>query len=830
MSRGQKMLELVRVKENVIYSCLHPTRHNVPVRYDEERYDSDLGVEYLPLSPDLVTSTCGSPPPSGLVIPTENQTSKCGVSSVQENEPMHTDATELLGVNQSSADGHSNADNLSVVALETNAMECHSFSLSTSCNRNQSAVALETNVAENRSRSSSTSSSSSSKSSASSDSSSSSSSSSSEDCDDLLNDQTYDPKLSEEDSGDSEHEQITSPINQNTPNKSTSTVFSPQSRNTSISTVASTSSSTQDTEIFVSPAKKGRKRKQCPENWKRNIIKKLRNSGEEYEIHSKEKKTRKKREIKPPCGEKCKLKCSSKFDEAARLKLFTDFWSLANLDLQRQFIANSMNEINPKYRYVRIGGTRNQRTKNNAFYFNHNNQKVRVCKLFFKNTLDINDRPIRTVIEKRNKIGGAVPEPEKRGKHTNHKTIDPAIRQGIREFIESIPKIESHYTRAKTSRQFIDGSRSLAQIHRDYVASCTEKHKPSASYTIFTRTFNEDFNISFFVPKKDLCETCVAYQNCEQGKGVEEENPLQEKYDTHLVEKKLSREEKQRDKTTRTLNGFVAVYDLQAVMQIPKGDVSVFYYKSKLNVLNFTIYDLHDNSCECYVWDEANGNRGVNELGSCILKYLEKKATMKDAEIIFYSDNCVGQQKNKFMLATYLYAVRYLGIKSITHKFLIKGHTQNEGDSAHSLIERQVKRQLKSGPIYTPEGFISAIKAARKKGNPFSVNELSFTDFYDIKDLASSMGPVNLTGMKISEVKIMKVCRDSPASVFYKTSYTQTTFAEIKIIKKKAPTKCNLKPAFFQKPGLAQNKKTDLLELLEKHHIPQFYHYFYSNL
>ena len=67
---------------------------------------------------------------------------------------------------------------------------------------------------------------------------------------------------------------------------------------------------------------------------------------------------------------------------------------------------------------------------------------------------------------------------------------------------------------------------------------------------------------------------------------------------------------------------------------------------------------------------------------------------------IFYSNNCSGQQKNKFMMALYLYAVNNLpNITSITHKFLIKGHTQNEGDSAHSLIEREVKRILKSGPI-----------------------------------------------------------------------------------------------------------------------------------
>lgn len=66
------------------------------------------------------------------------------------------------------------------------------------------------------------------------------------------------------------------------------------------------------------------------------------------------------------------------------------------------------------------------------------------------------------------------------------------------------------------------------------------------------------------------------------------------------------------------------------------------------------------------------------------------------------------------MLALYLYAVSKLKINySITHKYLIKGHTQNEGDSAHSLIERQVKRLLRSGSIYVQESFVAAIRIAK---------------------------------------------------------------------------------------------------------------------
>ena len=200
-------------------------------------------------------------------------------------------------------------------------------------------------------------------------------------------------------------------------------------------------------------------------------------------------------------------------------------------------------------------------------------------------------------------------------------------------------------------------------------------------------------------------------------------------------------------------------------------------------MFNFTIYDLKTNSCECYTWDETNGHRGVNELGTCVLMYLKKRATDSE-DIIFYSDNCTGQQKNKFMLGLYLYAVRYLGIKSITHKYLVIGHTQNEGDSAHSLIERQMKRQLRSGPIYTPEGFVAAIRAAKKGGEPFHVSELCYEDFYDLKQLVSAIGPINLTPVKLTDIRVVKVQSDSPYSIFYKTSYSEE-FKELTVIKKK---------------------------------------------
>lgn len=52
---------------------------------------------------------------------------------------------------------------------------------------------------------------------------------------------------------------------------------------------------------------------------------------------------------------------------------------------------------------------------------------------------------------------------------------------------------------------------------------------------------------------------------------------LQEKYDTHLKEKCLAREEK--DKENVSNNFVVAVYDLEAVMPCPQGEMSSFNLK-----------------------------------------------------------------------------------------------------------------------------------------------------------------------------------------------------------------------------------------------------------
>ncbi|CAH2009765.1 unnamed protein product [Acanthoscelides obtectus] len=604
---------------------------------------------------------------------------------------------------------------------------------------------------------------------------------------------------------------------------------------------ASAESPSPELSNFEEPkAKKPRRRKMNVDAWQKNIAKRQRNRGLEY-ISSSSKRVIKSREMGPPC-QNCRLKCNEKISSEERKLIFSDYWSLGDLQRQRDYLAKCMESVTCRYQYKN-----SRRASNNAFYFFIRGTKIRICKHFFRATLGITDRPIRTVLEKQRSFTKGILSGEQIGKHGNHHRVDDDIKTGIRNHINSIPRIESHYCTKDSNREYIEGGKTVAQLHRDYVESCKQAEKPYGNYLMYSRRFNPEFNISFFLPKKDQCTDCVAFQ---MASGEDRQNLVSD-YETHIAEKDLSRQEKKEDKENSESNVIVAVYDLQAVLQCPRGETSPFYYCSKLNVFNFTIYELKTKDVQCYMWDESEGNRGVCEIGTCVLNYiesLESRANQmynKKIDLIFYSDNCCGQQKNHVMFKIYHHAVqKYNFINSITHKFLIKGHTQNEGDSVHSVIERHVKRSLKSGPIFIPAQYVTIIRTSKVSGSPYRVHELNHEDFLDLKDFASTAARSftkndRNESIKIADIKVVKADKNNPNKILYKASYADE-YQTIDIGLSRYCRRRNvenddtlvIKKLYRVKPGITEKKKSSILSLFNQPSsvIPKTYFQYYSNL
>nr|CAI5842357.1 unnamed protein product [Callosobruchus analis] len=152
-----------------------------------------------------------------------------------------------------------------------------------------------------------------------------------------------------------------------------------------------------------------------------------------------------------------------------------------------------------------------------------------------KNTLCINDRLIRTVLSKRDLNHPQFVQEDLRGKHRNHHKLDEEIKDSIRRHIDSVPRIPSHYSRANTSREFIEGGLTVADLHRAYTKLRQKVQQPAGNYVLYHKIFNEQYNISFFTPKKDQCELCVSYQNA----GEFDKATMKANFEKHLTQKEL---------------------------------------------------------------------------------------------------------------------------------------------------------------------------------------------------------------------------------------------------------------------------------------------------
>nr|CAI5822548.1 unnamed protein product [Callosobruchus analis] len=234
----------------------------------------------------------------------------------------------------------------------------------------------------------------------------------------------------------------------------------------------------------------------------------------------------------------------------------------------------------------------------------------------------------------------------------------------------------------------------------------------------------------------------------------------------HIRNKEIVRKLKDGDKEKAEVDKSISVscFDLQKVILVPQCERPPFYYKCKLSTYNFTVFDVNSKEGFCYIWTEQIAKRGGNEIASCLFDFIETMVKRGKQKFYFYSDNCIGQNKNKILVMMYLFATKKFQIE-IVHRFFEAGHSQNENDSIHALIERN--KQGKD--IFTPEQFIMLVKLAKVKGKPYNVKEMCQTDFFDFKSLEVTYKNFqwNTGGKKVSWLNIREIKVDfkSPESL-----------------------------------------------------------------
>lgn len=247
---------------------------------------------------------------------------------------------------------------------------------------------------------------------------------------------------------------------------------------------------------------------------------------------------------------------------------------------------------------------------------------------------------------------------------------------------------------------------------RLFIADCNKKGMAKndiPTVSMYIDIVNSNFNLGFQKPKKDRCQFCLFMTNSGNSRALKEQ--YKAKYAAHLINWHKARDLKESDKIDgeRKPGVVTTTFDLEKQLDLPKTDSGPAYYLSPMHVLNLTFFNCNKRLGTCYIWHEGVGKKGSSEVCSCMYMYLQKQVMAGATDIRNYSDNCAGQNKNRYLFALYVYFAIKHGV-SITHRYLEAGHTQMEADSIHGRIEKSTDGE----EIYDFKGWIDAIEAAKE--------------------------------------------------------------------------------------------------------------------
>lgn len=558
--------------------------------------------------------------------------------------------------------------------------------------------------------------------------------------------------------------------------------------------------------------------------------KKLRNLGQSY-VTRKGIKVREKRFSELPT---CRMNCKKRIDDTKRKNIFEEFWRIGDYEKRSSYIAGLITTIETQTSRKKVEGKKHKnRIISNKFSLSVNGAKVPICKRCFMLTFDITNRFMTTVIKNKGQsICGMMPG-DGRGKSAPANKTPEEDMELIRKHISIIPAYESHYTRKDSTRKYLPSHYTLKKCYDEYKLWLPAEKKP-VSQKIYEYQFRNS-GIKIKMPNKDTCATCDKLRMLIKNDDSETVEELKIKLQAHQSEADRAYEAKRKDKEQALQDRSLLVYtfDLQQCLPTPDLKTSIAFYKRQLWTFNFTMRNLQSKQCYCFMWHEASGGRGADQIASCIYKHFLSIPLNNVSEITLYSDTCAGQNKNSFVLIMFSVLMKlYPGLKYINHKFLVPGHTHMECDSDHSVIER--KKKTHSIALEHPRDWIQLVKTCGSSHQPFQVTEMGQNDFFQFSALLKKYfknQKKDMDGEKLSwrDVKWFRYSQDI-GIVQYKTSLDEhEPFKKVNFLGKTSLPPLINPPLSYKGPlPISIEKKKNLIEMLP--YIDQTFHTFYNSL
>lgn len=452
-------------------------------------------------------------------------------------------------------------------------------------------------------------------------------------------------------------------------------------------------------------------------------------------------------------------------------------------------------------------------------------QHIKVCRKTFCQIFDISHKKVQVLTQKKKQ--GETVYVDNRGAAKKPKKYFPELREQIRRHIESFPYEENHYSRKKSEKKFLSPDLNMNRL---YIAFKKKHPQTIATYRFFCEVFKTDFaHLRFGRPRSDTCSCCDLLQNkLRNSNNQTDKTQFRQKLELHQASAESAREKMQEDGTeSQQPNSAFSVIsiDLEQVLFIPTLTHTQMFYSRQLSCYNLGIH-ISDNSSACMcLWNESITGRGGNEIASAVFKILLSGVFAFKRNLTIWSDNCIGQNKNRMMIFLMVYLVATGKFDSIQQKFLVSGHSYLSCDRDFAHIEKR-KRVTKT---FVPKDIEKMITEALHS-NPFIVHPLEKQDFRDFQLACDSV--LNTTKLSIASVSWIKVSKEDPIKIKTKKSFDDSETWTVCNILKRGKTLSDIKalhiPQLQCKSKITQEKLRNLEDMLD--YIPLKHLSFYEDL
>ncbi|CAH0398941.1 unnamed protein product [Chilo suppressalis] len=263
-----------------------------------------------------------------------------------------------------------------------------------------------------------------------------------------------------------------------------------------------------ETRVKRKRAKRGKANK---ENWTYNQNKIKRMKGDSYSGRRKTEDgkivfdlEKNERSVQPRCdhNDRCKYFECYKLTEEGRNMLFKKYWKLS-WETKKIWVQQTVQKQGVSIR--KCSGNSFRRGNTFKYSFNVLGEKYKVCKKMYLNTLNIGEWSVHncTKNEDRNEVAS---ESEKTRRNNGVKAFEDIGRNHAKEFLNNLPKLESHYCRKTTSKLYLEQIwQSKEQLYREYVKQLSDKgiNEYKVSQKIFFQEFDAMF-VTLFTKKRPM--------------------------------------------------------------------------------------------------------------------------------------------------------------------------------------------------------------------------------------------------------------------------------------------------------------------------------------